>query len=75
LARTNTSGSAVYPAPAPGVTPPMGDDVGPMTVMGNKWQESGAWAVDARGTVVWGGKAIRADDVPDLDAGVRALGL
>lgn len=48
---------------------------GPATVMGNKWQESGAWAVDGRGKVVWGGKAARADDVMDLEEGVKALGL
>lgn len=48
---------------------------GPATVMGNKWQESGAWAVDGRGRVVWGGKAARADDVVDLEGGVKALGL
>lgn len=42
--------------------------------MGNKWQEAGAWAVDQRGSVVWGGKAKSADDVMDLDAGIRALG-
>lgn len=55
----------------------VGSDVGdgPTTVMGNKWQQAGAWAVDGRGTVVWGGKAARADDVLDLEAGVRALGL
>ncbi|KAK1758667.1 hypothetical protein QBC47DRAFT_441516 [Echria macrotheca] len=56
----------------------VGSDVvaeeGPTTVMGNKWQESGAWAVDGKGKVVWGGKAARADDVMDLEAGVRALG-
>lgn len=52
-----------------------GNEEGPMTVMGNKWQQAGAWAVDGRGTVVWGGKAARADDVLDLDAGVKALGL
>jgi hypothetical protein len=46
---------------------------GPATVMGNKWQESGAWAVDGRGKIVWGGKAARADDVMDLDEGVKAL--
>lgn len=48
---------------------------GPATVMGNKWQESGAWAVDGKGKIVWGGKAARADDVTDLEAGVMALGL
>lgn len=49
------------------------DDDGFSTAMGNKWQESGAFAVDGRGTVVWGGKAMRADDVMDLDEGVKLL--
>ena len=44
-------------------------------MMGNKWQSAGAWAVDEEGVVVWGGRAERADDVMDLDEGVRALGL
>lgn len=44
------------------------------TTMGNKWQQTGAWAVDGRGTVVWGGRAARADEVMDLEEGVRALG-
>ena len=50
------------------------DGEGPTTVMGNKWQTSGAWAIDGRGQIVWGGKALRADDVMDLDAGLAALG-
>lgn len=49
------------------------DEDGPSTVMGNKWQEAGAFAVDGSGTVVWGGKAMRADDVMDLDFGARIL--
>ncbi|PWI68254.1 hypothetical protein PCL_02023 [Purpureocillium lilacinum] len=49
------------------------EDDGPLTVMGNKWQESGAFAVDGRGTVIWGGKALRADDLMDLDEGARLL--
>lgn len=44
------------------------------TVMGNKWQEAGAFAVDGMGTVIWGGKAERADDVMDLEFGARILG-
>lgn len=47
---------------------------GPGTVMGNKWQQAGAWAVNGQGKIVWGGKALTADDPLDLDAGVRALG-
>lgn len=46
---------------------------GPATIMGNKWQQAGAFAIDGRGRVVWGGKAIRADDVLNLDDGVKAL--
>ncbi|KAK0733808.1 hypothetical protein B0T26DRAFT_632328 [Lasiosphaeria miniovina] len=48
---------------------------GPATTIGNKWQQAGAWAVDGRGKIVWGGKALRADDVMNLDAGIMALGL
>ncbi|KAG8422161.1 hypothetical protein J3459_010647 [Metarhizium acridum] len=51
------------------------DDGGISTVMGNKWQESGAFAVDGRGTVIWGGKAMRADDVMDLEEGAKLLAL
>ncbi|KAK4186410.1 hypothetical protein QBC35DRAFT_412782 [Podospora australis] len=51
------------------------EETGPTTTMGNKWQEAGAWAVDGRGKIVWGGKALRADDVMELDAGVAALGI
>ncbi|OHX00583.1 tsa antioxidant enzyme domain protein [Colletotrichum incanum] len=63
-----------------GVTPAGGSVVGgevegPSTVMGNKWQTAGAFAVDGRGTVVWGGKALRADDPMDLETGARILGL
>ncbi|KAK1506443.1 uncharacterized protein CCOS01_16495 [Colletotrichum costaricense] len=54
-----------------------GEDVegGASTVMGNKWQTAGAFAVDGRGTVVWGGKALRADDPMDLEMGVKVLGV
>ncbi|KAF3765171.1 hypothetical protein M406DRAFT_260138 [Cryphonectria parasitica EP155] len=41
--------------------------------MGNKWQQGGAFAVDERGVVVWGGKARSADDLMDLEAGFKAL--
>ncbi|KAJ3517993.1 hypothetical protein NM208_g14627 [Fusarium decemcellulare] len=47
------------------------DDEGPLTVMGNKWQEAGAFAIDGTGTVIWGGKAMRADDVMELEDGAR----
>lgn len=58
-------------AGADGVAGPEGSGL----VMGNKWQSAGAWAVDEQGVVVWGGKAARADDVMDLEEGIRALGL
>lgn len=50
------------------------DDFGPASTIGNKWQQGGAFAVDDRGTVVWGGKARSADDIMDLEAGCKALG-
>lgn len=50
------------------------DGLGPASTMGNKWQQGGAFAVDERGTVVWGGKAKSADEMMDLDAGCKALG-
>lgn len=47
---------------------------GPVTpVMGNKWQQGGAFAIDERGVVVWGGKAKSADELMDLEAGFAAL--
>ncbi|KAI0201732.1 hypothetical protein F4808DRAFT_96699 [Astrocystis sublimbata] len=51
-----------------------GEAEGPSTVMGNKWQQAGLFAVDARGTVLWSAKALRADDVMDLDAAAAILG-
>ncbi|TLD07553.1 hypothetical protein PgNI_10233 [Pyricularia grisea] len=51
------------------------EEGGPSTVLGNKWQQAGAWAIDGRGTVVWGGKALRADDLMDLEQGAKILGL
>ncbi|KAI1140928.1 hypothetical protein F5Y05DRAFT_410776 [Hypoxylon sp. FL0543] len=47
---------------------------GPSTVMGNKWQQAGLFAVDGRGTVVWATKALRADDIMDLNAAAAVLG-
>ncbi|KAF5022665.1 hypothetical protein F66182_5283 [Fusarium sp. NRRL 66182] len=49
------------------------EDEGPLTTMGNKWQEAGAFAIDGTGTVIWGGKAARADDVMELEDGARIL--
>ncbi|KAI1392502.1 uncharacterized protein F4822DRAFT_425707 [Hypoxylon trugodes] len=59
-----------------GTAPAVGGDMsdGPATVMGNKWQQAGLFAVDGRGTVVWGAKALRGDDVMDLDAAAAVLG-
>ncbi|KAI0551400.1 hypothetical protein F4679DRAFT_138049 [Xylaria curta] len=48
--------------------------LGPSTVMGNKWQQAGLFAIDGRGTVIWAAKAVRADDVMDLDAAAAILG-
>lgn len=44
-----------------------------LTTMGNKWQEAGSFAVDGSGTVIWGGKALKADDVMDLEEGAKLL--
>lgn len=43
--------------------------------MGTKWQEAGAFAVDGKGTVIWGGKALRVDDMMNLEDGARILEL
>jgi hypothetical protein len=43
--------------------------------MGNKWQQAGLFAVDGRGTVVWAEKAMRADDLMDIESAVKAIGL
>lgn len=51
------------------------DNFGPSTVMGNKWQQAGLFSVDARGTVVYAQKALRADDCLDAEAAAKALGL
>ena len=49
------------------------DDDTVNTTLGNKWQEAGSFAVDGRGTVIWGGKALKADDVMDLEEGAKLL--
>lgn len=48
---------------------------GPATIMGNKWQQAGAFAVNSRGVIMFGQKAVRADDVLDLDQAIASLGL
>lgn len=70
--QSNAAGNANKNGPATAVAD---QDEAASTVLGNKWQESGAFAIDGRGTVIWGGKAMRADDVMDLDEGARLLGL
>lgn len=45
------------------------------SAMGTKWQEAGAFAVDGKGTVIWGGKALRVDDMMNLEDGARILEL
>ncbi|PFH62833.1 hypothetical protein XA68_11614 [Ophiocordyceps unilateralis] len=68
--RNNKSAALTSRDPAPASA---GPDDDPTNVLGNKWQEAGAFAVDGRGTVVWAVKALTADDVMDLDEGVRLL--
>ncbi|KAI1779234.1 hypothetical protein F4818DRAFT_243450 [Hypoxylon cercidicola] len=68
------AGAASAKVASVGATPPAGASEGPSTVMGNKWQQSGLFAVDGRGTVVWAAKALRADDVMDMNAAAAALG-
>ncbi|PSR75249.1 hypothetical protein BD289DRAFT_379466 [Coniella lustricola] len=88
IARTgDVRGTGPAPAPAPG-RPAMAGSAGAQKqqeggqvvqaggetpVMGNKWQQGGAFAIDERGVVVWGGKAKSADEMMDLEAGFAAL--
>ncbi|KAJ2906568.1 hypothetical protein MKZ38_001211 [Zalerion maritima] len=67
--RAGKKGNAGLESPAEEQT-----EDGPTTTMGNKWQQAGAWAVNQRGTIVWGGRTKSADEIMDLDAAVRALG-
>ncbi|RCI12195.1 hypothetical protein L249_0902 [Ophiocordyceps polyrhachis-furcata BCC 54312] len=69
--RTSKSRDRPDSAPAPASAPPVDDD--PTNVLGNKWQEAGAFAVDGRGTILWAVKAENASDILDLDEGVRVL--
>ena len=43
------------------------------TESGSRWQIGGAFGVDGEGVVRWGGPMERADDLPDLEGGVRVL--
>ncbi|KAM0323710.1 hypothetical protein ACHAQA_008647 [Verticillium albo-atrum] len=71
LNRANTAGSGKNLTAAPAARGAKEEDEA--TMMGNKWQTAGAFAVDGRGTVVWGGKALKVDDVLDLDMGIKIL--
>ncbi|EPE08396.1 hypothetical protein F503_01179 [Ophiostoma piceae UAMH 11346] len=68
--RSNTAGAAGNAGGAIETTPE-----GPATIMGNKWQQAGAFAVNGQGIVMWGEKALRADDVMDLNKALVSLGL
>ncbi|KAI1204874.1 uncharacterized protein F4807DRAFT_314886 [Annulohypoxylon truncatum] len=61
-------------AAAAGVGGAPGASEGPSTALGNKWQQAGLFAVDGRGTVIWAAKALRADDLMDLNAAAASLG-
>lgn len=44
------------------------------TESGFRWQTSGAWAVNGKGKVVWGGVAAVANEIPDFGDAVKAVG-
>lgn len=44
-----------------------------LTESGSRWVGGGWWGVDKRGVVRWGRAAERADDLPDVEGGVRVL--
>ncbi|KAK1622177.1 hypothetical protein BDP81DRAFT_334991 [Colletotrichum phormii] len=43
------------------------------TESGNRWQTSGAWAVDGKGKVTWGGPATTASEIPDVEEAIKTL--
>ncbi|KAK0370443.1 hypothetical protein CMEL01_10001 [Colletotrichum melonis] len=43
------------------------------TESGNRWQTSGAWAVDGKGQVTWGGPATTASEIPDVEKAIETL--
>ncbi|KAK2040415.1 hypothetical protein LZ31DRAFT_557877 [Colletotrichum somersetense] len=43
------------------------------TESGNRWQTSGAWAVDGRGSVTWGGPARTASEIPNVEEALSSL--
>ena len=45
------------------------------TESGNRWQTSGSFAVDGEGAVRWTRVAKAADDVPDFQDALKALGI
>ncbi len=45
------------------------------TESGNRWQTSGSFAVDGKGIVRWGRVAKTADDIPDFNEALQALGV
>lgn len=42
---------------------------------GSRWQIGGAFAVDADGVVRWSKPAASADEIPNFQEGLRALGV
>jgi hypothetical protein len=45
------------------------------TESGNRWQTSGSFAVDGEGSVGWSRVARAADDIPDFNEALKALGV
>jgi len=45
------------------------------TESGTRWQTAGTYAVDGQGVLRWGRPAKAADDMPDLIAALKALGV
>ncbi|KAK1593772.1 uncharacterized protein LY79DRAFT_550895 [Colletotrichum navitas] len=43
------------------------------TESGSRWQTSGAWAVDGRGGVTWGGPAQTASEIPNVEEALSSL--
>lgn len=44
------------------------------TESGYRWQTSGSWAVDGQGKVAWGMPMSVANEIPDFDEAVEAVG-
>lgn len=43
------------------------------TESGSRWQTAGNFAVDEKGTVVWGQASEKADEIPDFEVAVKAV--